>query len=434
MKLKQQPEDFQVEERTDVVPDPSGRGDFALYRLEKRGWTTPDALGVLRRRWKVDHRRMSYGGLKDRHALTVQYLSILRGPQRNLNQQGIVATYLGQIPRPYSSQDIRANRFQITLRNLTPDKAEQAQIALDEVRRQGIPNYFDDQRFGSVVSDGPEFIARLIVLGRHEEALRLALAAPYQFDRAPQKAEKATLLAHWGDWATCKDRLPRGHIRSLVDYLRVHPTDFRGALEQLKPELRSLYLSAYQSHLWNRTLALSLRYIAAPSFSLHPPSTQSPCEDSGDLFRGAPDGGRLVRPEQLLSVRLRLGNFPFHRNLDDTQIAALAVLSLPLPSARWKPEPDDPRAPLVREVLKEDGLELEGMKLRGFKEMFFSKGERPALCRPANLEGTVETDDLRPGKTKLILSFELPRGSYATLVVKRLMGTATEEGTADERG
>ena len=45
MKLKQQPEDFQVEERTDVVP--SERGAFAFYRLDKRNWTTPDASGAL---------------------------------------------------------------------------------------------------------------------------------------------------------------------------------------------------------------------------------------------------------------------------------------------------------------------------------------------------------------------------------------------------
>src|SRR5439155_14880124 len=138
MKLKEQPEDFQVEEQTDVVP--AERGEYAFYRLEKRGWTTPDALGVLRRRWQLDPRRLSYGGLKDRHALTVQYLTVLRGPRRNLAQQGIRATYLGQVPRPYSSQDIRANHFRITLRDLNEAKLHRVEAALAEVREQGVPN------------------------------------------------------------------------------------------------------------------------------------------------------------------------------------------------------------------------------------------------------------------------------------------------------
>ena len=42
MKLKQQPDDFFVEELTDVQPGEAG--EFALYRLDKRGWTTPDAV------------------------------------------------------------------------------------------------------------------------------------------------------------------------------------------------------------------------------------------------------------------------------------------------------------------------------------------------------------------------------------------------------
>src|SRR5262249_56401938 len=69
-KLKQQPEDFQVEELTDVAAGAAGA--FALYRLEKRGWTTPGALAAVRRRWRIEPRRLSSGGLKDRDALTAQ--------------------------------------------------------------------------------------------------------------------------------------------------------------------------------------------------------------------------------------------------------------------------------------------------------------------------------------------------------------------------
>src|SRR6516164_3713043 len=252
MKVKQRPEDFQVEELTDFGP--AGAGAFAFYRLEKRGWSTPDALAAIRRRWQVEPRRVNYGGLKDRHALTVQYLTIFHGPRRNLRHQGITLDYLGQTQRAYESADIRANRFRLTVRHLTAEAVQRAQQALEEVRADGVPNYFDDQRFGSV-EPGQDFVARLLVLGRFEEALRQALAAPYEHDRAAQKQEKALLQAHWGDWATLKEKLPRSHARSLVDYLLHHPGDFRGAAARLRPELRGLYLSAYQSHLWNRIFA-----------------------------------------------------------------------------------------------------------------------------------------------------------------------------------
>src|SRR5579875_861768 len=385
MKIKQQPNDFQVEELTTVAPS---NGPYALYRLEKRGWSTLDALAAVRRRWRLEPRRLSYGGLKDRHAATVQYLTIFHGPRRNLHHHDIVVQYLGQVAAPYTSRDIRANRFHLILRDLPPDTRPLLSERLALLARQGVPNYFDDQRFGSVVGTGGEFIARLLVQGRFEEALHLALTAPYEYDRAPQKEEKRLVAEHWGDWQRLKDMLPRSHARSLIDYLRLHPSDFRGAVARLRPELRGLYLSAYQSHLWNCMLARWLR--------------------------------AHLRPEQWRPIELRLGIVPFHQNVDAEQLQELAALQLPLPSARLKLEEDDPRAELVRAVLAEEGLELRQMPIKGIREMFFSRGERAALCLPRDLRHEFAPDENHRGRDKLILDFELPRGSYATLLVKAI--------------
>jgi tRNA pseudouridine13 synthase len=383
MKLKQQPDDFQVEEVTDVAP---GEGPFAFYRMEKAGWSTPDALAAVRRRWKVGLGRLSYGGLKDRHARTAQYLSIHQGPRHDLEHHQVRVRYLGQIGAPYSSADVRCNRFRITLRDLAPAGRPEAERRLGQVGRLGVPNYFDDQRFGSVAGPGGEWIARHLVAGRFEEALRLALTAPYEHDRGPEKREKQALVGHWGDWERLKGELPRGHARSLVDYLRVHPADFKGAVARLRPDLRGLYLSAYQSHLWNRTLARWLE--------------------------------RQAGPEQLRYISLRTGPVPFPAELAPEVLERLGALSLPLPTARWKPAADDPRLRLVEEVLAEEGLALRDLQVRGVRELFFSKGERAALCRPAGLSHEWGDDDRHPGRLRLTLAFELPRGSYATLVVK----------------
>jgi tRNA pseudouridine13 synthase len=390
MKLKQSPEDFRVEEQTDVSP---GTGSFAFYRLDKKGWTTPDALQAIRRRWKIELSRLSYGGLKDRHAHTSQYLTILNGPRRDLQHQGVSVTYLGQVPRPYSSKEIRANRFTITLRGLGDGELAAAQTALAEVSRVGVPNYFDDQRFGSV-GEGGTFVAREMIRGRYEEALKLALAAPYAHDRAEAKREKATLRECWGDWKTCKEQLPRGHARSLVDYLVSHPTDFRGAVARLRPELRGLYLSAYQSDLWNRMLA-------------HWLTTR-------------------VAADQLATLRLRLGPAPAPRALPDDILREWDQLALPLPSARLHFDPMAPWAEVVEGVMREEGFPLSEMKIRGMHKPFFSKGERPAALRPINLDQRAEADEHHRGRQKLVLRFDLPRGAYATMIVKRITQVAND--------
>src|SRR5207253_9704274 len=114
---------------------------------------------------------------------------------------GLRVEYLGRTTAPFSSQDVRGNRFRIIVRDLSEEQIRLAQQALEEVRRDALPNYLDEQRFGS--ASGGEFVARHLVLGQFEEALRLALTAPYEFDDAANKKEKAFLRAHWGDWKKC---------------------------------------------------------------------------------------------------------------------------------------------------------------------------------------------------------------------------------------
>ena len=387
--IKQDPEDFLVEELTELQA--GQQGQFGLYKLEKVGWTTIDALQAIRRRWRIDFRRMAWGGMKDRHAHTIQYFTIFRGPQRAFNQQRIEVTYLGQVDQPYSSENILANRFCLVVRGLDGPAISAAHAAADDIRRVGVPNYFDDQRFGSV--DGPDqgFVAKQLILGRYEEALRLALLARYEHDRAEQKMEKKLLHHHWGDWMTLKAKLPRGHSRSLVDYLCHHPQDFRGAVARLRPELRGLYLSVYQSHLWNRILGRWLEERAKAS--------------------------------QLAWVSLRLGTYPVPKAMEGDLAQAWRQLQLPLPSARVGLEENDPRLPLLAAVLDEEHLTLEQFKLKGLPDMFFFKGERAAAFWPEQVSLESANDQRRPGQLAMRLKFDLPRGCYATMVVKRLTQT-----------
>ena len=389
MKLKQRPEDFRVKEVTAAVAGDTG--DFAFYRLDKTGWTTPDALAAVRRRWKIDFRRINYGGLKDRHAVTSQFLTIFRGSKRNLSHERVALTYLGQRAEPYTSADITANRFTIVLRGMTEDAVTRAVATLAEVRGAGLPNYFDDQRFGSV-GEPPEFVAREMVRGNFERALGLALAAPYEFDRADARREKTLLREHWGDWLLLKATLPRGHARSLIDYLVHHPADFKGAVARLRPELQGLYLSAYQSYLWNRMLATWLR--------------------------------KLLPAADLSEVGLKLGRVPVPVRVPEHRRVEWDALVLPLPSARVKPEPGAPWLPIAEEVLAAEGLTLAELKIKGMQKPFFSKGERAGCIHPANLDQEAGPDDVNRGRWKLVLKFDLPRGSYATMLVKRV--TAVE--------
>lgn len=387
LKLKSRPEDFEVDEQAHID---FADGPFAVYLLTKRSLGTPEAITSIQQRWNLSRQQISYGGLKDKHAVTRQWLTIHRGPKRNLEQNNLTLVYQGQCRQPFTPHDIVANQFAIVLRNLSPAEAEDVVTRSAEVAESGVPNYFDDQRFGSVGVSG-EFIAKAWCLGDYERALWLALAEGNLHDRPQDREEKEILRRHWGHWPECKAALPKSSRRSIVTYLCDHPTDFRRAVALVRQDLRSLYLAAFQSFLWNQILAETLR--------------------------------THVPPARRFEVDLESGPALFFRTLSADERQALQSASLPLPSARLHFEPADPRQALYERVAEAEGIALREMRVKYPRDSFFSKGERAAIIIPEGVHAASLPDDLEPGRSAVKLRFTLPRGAYATIVVKRLTVT-----------
>ena len=392
MKLKRLPEDFRVEELPAVQPGASGR--FVFYRLDKTGLGTFEAIEAIRRRWNLAADSIRHGGLKDRHAQTIQYLTILDGPERPLHQEHLQLEPLGRLPHPYGPGSFSGNRFEIVLRDLSESALERAERAIDRCKIDGLPNYFDDQRFGSL-GDSGEFIARAWLAGNPERALFLAIAEATPLDRPETRDIKKILREHWNDWPTLKAKLPRSSERSLITYLVDHPLDFAGAFARSRRDLRSIQFSAYQSQLWNLVLARILE--------------------------------RETDERDRVMIEFKSGRLPFPLNFNADTRERFETLRIPLPSARSK-IPEDPflREP-IDAVLKSENLEWNDLRIKKLKDLFLSKGERPALFFPRSITREGLDDELYTGRRKLKLSFELSKGSYATIIVKRATVAAKDE-------
>ena len=384
MKLKSLPEDFEVEELSDF---PLDGGPFAVYLLTKRSLGTPEAITAISSRWNFPRRVIGYGGLKDKHAVTRQWVTIHRGPRRDFREESLSLTYQGQANRPFGPQDITANRFQIVMRNLTDEAAQKVIAARTSLAEFGVPNFYDDQRFGSLGESG-EFIGRPWCLGDYERALWLAIAEPNSHDRPNDRDEKEIIRRLWGDWVACKATLKKSSSRSIITYLVDHPERFRDAFALLRQDLRSLWLAAYQSDLWNRCLAARL--------------------------------GQSIPASRTFPVQLATSQVSFFTELTESETTELQGLALPLPSARLHLDPG-PLLDLYESILAEQGLALRELRVKYPRDSFFSKGERTAIVRPTEFKiGRQDADELNEGRHRLTLEFVLPRGSYATIVIKRL--------------
>jgi tRNA pseudouridine13 synthase len=375
MKIKQKPEDFVVTEldRYELTKT----GPFALYRLAKWDIGTIEAIRNLAKNWNLSPAQISFGGLKDRHARTEQTISVRGGPERSFEGSAFRVEFLGRSRDPITRASFHGNRFEIAVRDLTeiPD--------LGPVKRFAIPNYFDDQRFGSLRGTNGEFIGRALVRGETEKALKLALASPSGEDRKKERELKILLRDRWGDWAGLAKELPMSPERTVASYLAGHPGAFGFAFERLDQNLRILYVSAYQSWIWNRTLAAILRKL---------PDTYE--------------------------VDYAAGRHVFYRTIEPSAHDLLAELTIPLitPSEKFEGEVGD----ITAALLAEEKVEQRQFRLKKLAKTFFGKGRRDALVAPGGLSASTGDDELNRGRRKLTLAFELPKGSYATILLKRL--------------
>ncbi|MFO0013831.1 MAG: tRNA pseudouridine(13) synthase TruD [Planctomycetota bacterium] len=385
MKLKSAPEDFCVDELTDVR---CSGGAHALYSLRKKGIGTPEAVQEILHQWNLPRHALSYGGLKDRHAVTTQHVSIRGGPRSGIEERSFQLEYLGQVARPFVASDIRGNRFRIRLRGLNRSQRSEFESRIAVTHSHGLVNYFDDQRFGSIGVSG-DLIGAAWCKGNYERALYLALAEPNSHDRPREKVQKEILRNRWGDWENCKKELDRSHRRSVVTYLVDHPTDFKRALALVRQDLRGIYAAAFQSWVWNRWLSSLI-----------------------EERLGGPWVNRMPSRSGGLAVPARL-NGEMATEWDD-----FVSTSLPLPSARIHQWPEG-TLPALEKVLESLSMTVREMRFKYPRDTFFSKGMRSVRLVPEELSWSWETADDALERNDWVLGFTLPRGCYATMAIRQ---------------
>ena len=147
--FKQTPEDFQVDEYFDCPF--SGEGEHIVLQIEKKGLNTEEVVKALARLVNKPTKLISYAGLKDRHALTTQWLSI-HAPGEDipgvdqLSGTGWRVLACHRHHKKLRPGYLAGNQFKIKLRDIThPDDLIQR---IEQIKRGGVPNYFGEQRFG----------------------------------------------------------------------------------------------------------------------------------------------------------------------------------------------------------------------------------------------------------------------------------------------
>jgi tRNA pseudouridine13 synthase len=379
--IKARPEDFIVEEKADLPLVPAG--PYRVYLLTKTDWTTLDLVHRLARTCGVSPAAISYGGKKDKHGRTSQHITVRDGRDFSREEDGYRLTALGFMERPMGPDLLCGNAFRVVLRDLAA--TEPVERALAEARETGFPNYFDDQRFRSY---DPErgFFAEKILHQHWNGALQVFLTSTAPGMWGPEKIRRRELFDRWKDWPRCLELARGKEERDIFAFLVAHPKDQVKALHQFPQEEISMRYSSFQSHLWNELLRAIIRETVASPVSV-------PGVEGEYLY-----WGRNQAPAA----------------------AGLRTLDLPTCAARMEFS-DDRSRDLFAAILRGRNLKFGDFRTRALHRVYFKSFPRPAAIVPENpviLETGI--DELNRGRRRLTLSFSLPRGSYATILIKRL--------------
>ncbi|MCK4508834.1 MAG: tRNA pseudouridine(13) synthase TruD, partial [Desulfuromonadales bacterium] len=297
--IRQQPEDFQVDE----IPlyEPCGEGDHLYLRVEKCGLTTYDLLRELANALNCKERDLGYAGLKDAQAITRQTVSVpLRKPDdvKGLQIPGVTILSATLHRNKLRPGHLAGNRFRVRIHQPGPEALQRAKTILGVLAKVGVPNRFGEQRYGA--QGNSHRVGRAILRDDYSAAIDEIMGNSAEITHPGW--QQAIEAYHCGDLLTAIAKLPR-HCRPerrLLEMLKDGKSARKAVLAMPRKLLR-LYLSAYQSSLFNRLVDMRLdslhqlwpgdlacKHINGACFLVTDPAAEQPRADTFEISPTAP--------------------------------------------------------------------------------------------------------------------------------------------------
>lgn len=183
--IKRKPEDFVVTEKLGF--ELSGSGEHVWLYIEKTGLNTQDLLAAIARELKLPLKDVAYSGLKDKQAVTRQWISVFTKQDMAAKPIDIPNVRVLQATRHQAKLkrgSHQCNTFEIVVRDI--EQRADVESALKCVQADGVPNYFGAQRFGrcgnNIVKAQSMFRGELKP-SRHQRGLYLSAARAYLFNQ-----------------------------------------------------------------------------------------------------------------------------------------------------------------------------------------------------------------------------------------------------------
>ena len=399
--IKQRLDDFLVEEQP--LYEPAGEGEHLYLFMEKAGLTTPELARRVARAFRAGRGDVGHAGMKDKRGRTRQLVSVhlpgadtqaVRGSLDALNERDDMQVLWADWHRNKLRRGHHAgNRFVIYVRNVSPTAVLSAKQVLDRLVEQGAPNYIGAQRFG--YRQNSHVLGRHLLLGQYQAMLDALLGEASEVDADRLKTGRAAYQR--GDFGEALEHWPKSlrYDRQALDALR-QGASAEGAVKAIDRQQRQFLVHAWQSAIFNQVLDERVR-----------------ANGLGELWEGD-----LAWKHDSRAVFAVDDSVAKAENAPTGRMRSLAIS----PSGpMWGV--DMPRASGEPGRMEEAALHATGLDqshLLGAGDMPAEGSRRPMRMPVKDAEIAGGGDERGPF---VRLAFELPRGAYATVVLREIMKT-----------
>ncbi|MDI6738375.1 MAG: tRNA pseudouridine(13) synthase TruD [Nanoarchaeota archaeon] len=368
MKLKQLPEDFVVKEIADIKLSENGK--YACFILKKKNWATTNAIEKIAMFLGKNLRIFNNSGMKDKNAVTEQYVSAYELKKEDIQRvkiKDIKLKFVGFLEKPIGLASHTANSFEITARDLEKPLK----------RIKYFSNYYGEQRFGGI-RPNMAAVGKLIIKGKLEDAMKAYLLYPFEQETEEHKRFRKEMEANWRN---LKAGMVPGYLieKKAVEWLERNPGDYKGAFMALPRQVSTLFIHAYQSKLFNEILAAYIK-------------------ENCEYFEIHHCFGKI--PMSIQNIKLQVPLIGYDYEDFKLEKAIRKYADELLQKEFIKPEMFHVRQiPFMesRTVMRDASAELQSL--------MFSKDER---------------DELNNGRKKQKAVFILKKGSFATMALKAM--------------
>ena len=392
------------------VWQPTGSGQYLICVMVKRKWDTFMAVREVADRLHISQKRVRFAGIKDTKALTAQHISL-----QSVSPNSVLDLQIKDImvyPKRFSkermySQLIKGNRFHITIRGIEDSVSvisENTKNIQEEIEMVGgVPNFFGHQRFGTIRPNTHQ-VGKYLTRGEPERAAMAFLGEPTIYEH-PEAREARQELQDTMNFEAAFERFPRflKYERFMLRHLSKYPTDYIGAFRTLPRRLRKLFVQGYQSYLFNKCLSARMEKM----IPINEPQI-------GDY-----------------TLRLDENGFPteYKDQVTKTNIHTMVQLvkegkmcvALPLIGPNLAPS-EGIQGEIEQAILEIENVDPNKFKIPSMPEAS-AEGRVRAILNPVwNLiQESLSEDIENDGKWIIKLTFNLNRGSYATVVLREFM-------------